>query len=173
MIGCPHCGTLNRRGSKYCGNCGERLDTVPSIHCPSCNGPNPIDSPLCEFCGAALVSPAEEGDTGLQPPSPSPEEPAEPEASEPAASSRPELPGWLYPRPAEQPERPDLSAGAPSPTPAEPPVEQEGNKHLRGIRGVLPTSDGWLSASLSRYLSSAAESGETLEPNPGLESSAG
>lgn len=171
MIDCPYCGTLNRRGSNYCSNCGERLDTVPSIHCPSCNGPNPLDSPLCEFCGAALVSPAEEDDTGVQPPSPSPEEPAErqPEVSEPVTSSRPELPVWLYPRPDRQPERPDLAAGVPSPTPAEPPVEQEGNKYLRGIRGVLPSSDGWLSASLSRYLSSAAQSGETVEPTPGLE----
>jgi hypothetical protein len=168
MIGCPYCGTLNRRGSKYCSNCGERLDTVPSIHCPSCNGLNPLGNSLCEFCGAALVSPAKEGDTGLQPTSPLPEEPAErePEGSEPVASSRPELPAWLYPRAAEQP---DLSAGVPSPTPVEPPVEQEGNKYLRGIRGVLPSSDGWLSASLSRYLSSAAQSGETVEPTPGLE----
>jgi len=171
MIGCTHCGTLNRRGSKYCGNCGERLDTVPSIHCPSCNGLNPLGNSLCEFCGAALLSPAEEDDTGVQPPLPSPEEPAErePEGSEPVTSSRPEPPAWLYPRPTEQPERPDLSAGVPSPTPAEPPVEQEGNKYLRGIRGVLPSSDGWLSASLSRYLSSAAQSGETVEPTPDLE----
>ena len=152
MIGCPHCGTLNRRGSKYCSNCGQRLDTIPGISCPSCNGPNSLGSTLCEFCGASLLPPAEEDDTGAQPSVPSPAAPAvsEREGLEPVMPARSALPSWLYPQPAEVPEEPELSAGVPSPIPAEPPAEQEANKYLRGIRGVLPSADVWLSSSMSR-----------------------
>jgi hypothetical protein len=162
MIDCPYCGNPNRKGSRYCSNCGQRLDTASVVYCPSCNGPNPPGNSLCEFCEAELTppAPAEEDKAGVQPPLPSPEEPAEsaPERPEPVVSSRPELPSWLYQRPAEEPVKPEPSAGVPSPMPAEPPAEEDGNKYLRGIRGVLPGAGVWLSSSISRSVSEGAGS---------------
>jgi hypothetical protein len=148
MVGCPDCGTLNRKGSKYCSNCGQRLDTVSALHCPSCDGANPPGSTSCEFCGASLRPAAggTEDDTSAQQPLESPEESAlcAPKIQEPVMSHRPELPSWLIEGPAEEPQKPDLSGGAPSTVSVEPGVEQKGNKYLRGIPGVLPSGDAWL-----------------------------
>jgi hypothetical protein len=162
MIDCPYCGDPNRKGSRYCSNCGQGLDTGSVVYCPSCNGPNPPGNSLCEFCEAELTPPAlaEEDETGVEPPLPPPEEPAEsaPERPEPAVSSRPELPSWLYQRPAEEPVKRERSAGVPSPIPAKSADEQEGNKYLRDIRGVLPDTDVWLSSSISRSVGEGAGS---------------
>jgi hypothetical protein len=164
MIDCPYCGNPNRKGSKYCSDCGKRLDTASVVYCPSCKGPNPPGNPLCQFCQAELTPPAlveeDEADAEVQPPLPTPEQPAESAAERPVpvTSSRPELPSWLYQRPAEEPVKPERSAGVPSPIRAEPADEQEGNKYLSGIRGVLPDTDVWLSSSISRFVSGGTDS---------------
>ncbi len=53
MIGCANCGTLNRAGSKFCSNCGQRLEPVPSIVCPACSRLSPPESTFCKFCGTS------------------------------------------------------------------------------------------------------------------------
>lgn len=144
MIGCTNCGTLNRKGSKYCSNCGQRLQTSPGIVCPACNRLNASDSAFCKYCGASL-------DTGMLTVSDGiPAEPAlEPEAmamsgdlvpaiSPPAA----ELPDWLYPEP-QQPAPGSSSAPHVTPSVANAPQGVE-SRYLKDIPGILPTADAWL-----------------------------
>lgn len=150
MIPCPGCGTRNRRGSKYCYHCGQRLDIVFDVSCPACDRLNPAGSIFCAFCGtkiadslagptpAAAVQPAE------QPPivPALPESVAEGQA--PAATPPRELPSWLYEGPAGQPEAAAAPSAEPSLAGAEASVE--GSKYLRDIPGVLPKTEGWLSS---------------------------
>jgi len=72
MIDCPHCGTSNRNGSRFCSNCGRRLERITEEE--TC-----VPS-TCPSEGAAA---AEEG-----------------ELEHPGAHARshPELPEWLYHR---------------------------------------------------------------------------
>lgn len=160
MITCPFCAAPNRRGSKYCSNCGERVDTIASIRCVSCDGPNPAGTVICQFCGLALVPAAEEDDTEVRPSLPPIEPLAESEvpSSDLTTSPQRQPPSWLYEGVAA--ERPEPPAPAMAP-PAEDQLyeEAEPNKHLRGISGVLPKEDGWVSSSLSRHLQSPAVGG--------------
>ena len=90
-----------------------------------------------------------EGARGAQQPSESREQPVEGEqkGSEPAKPSQRELPSWLYLQPTAQPKTPGPSAAMPPLPPTELPAEEERSKYLRGIRGVLPSADAWLSSS--------------------------
>jgi hypothetical protein len=167
MISCPHCGALNRKGSRYCGNCGQSLataDTIPgtpshrSGECPVCNGMNSVNSSHCTSCGATLPL---SGPVAEKPV----EEQSGPSLQEPAPAVRRELPPWLHP-PTEniretRPEAtPPTSAVEPAATLVLPrpgrgetsrptAVGLEASECLRGIRGVLPASDGWLASSIS------------------------
>ncbi|KPL25064.1 MAG: hypothetical protein AMJ93_01050 [Anaerolineae bacterium SM23_84] len=160
MVTCPYCAAPNRRGSKYCSNCGERVDTIASIRCISCDGPNPPGTVVCQFCGLTLVPAPEEDDTEVWPSPPSLEPLAESEVagSDSTTSPQRQPPSWLYEGTAEERPEPPPPATAP---PAEDQVheEEEPNKYLRGISGVLPREDGWVSSSLSRHLQSPAVSG--------------
>jgi len=153
MIGCPYCGIINRKGSNYCSNCGQRLDTVAIIHCPVCNAPNPSNSSLCAFCGTSLSPPVlAEGDVaGTRQP-----EESKPVDSRPAIESRPKVPPWLYEQPAEQFQE--------SARFVESSASEERSKYLKGIRGVLPSADGWLASSISRHLTYRSRVQETPKP---------
>ncbi len=168
MITCPFCAAPNRRGSKYCSNCGERVDTIASIRCVSCDGPNPAGTVICQFCGLALVPAAEEDDTEVVPSLPPIEPLAESEvpSSDLTTSPQRQPPSWLYEGVAAERPEPPPPAMAP---PAEDQVyeEAEPNKHLRGISGVLPKEDGWVSSSLSRHLQSPAVGGTGSPPAEG------
>ncbi len=168
MITCPFCAAPNRRGSKYCSNCGERVDTIASIRCVSCDGPNPAGTVICQFCGLALVPAAEEDDTEVWPSLPPIEPLAESEvpSSDLTTSPQRQPPSWLYEGVAAERPEPPPPAMAP---PAEDQVyeEAEPNKHLRGISGVLPKEDGWVSSSLSRHLQSPAVGGTGSPPAEG------
>lgn len=102
MIYCSHCGTQNREGSKYCGNCGARLAPPSGVVCPMCGTANKVESVFCNHCGARLVpltaapeAPAAPPIKGLslpaKPPAPIPEE-QPPAAPVPGES---ETPDWL------------------------------------------------------------------------------
>lgn len=154
MIGCANCGTLNRKGSKYCSNCGQRLEPVSGIVCPACDRLNALDHTVCQYCGAALAAPAlpgemapalaAEGSGGTPLATPMKEEPVQAGLESP----KPELPPWLYPprEPVEQaggePSVPTPVALPPLPAPST--TEQSDSKYLKGIRGVLPSADAWL-----------------------------
>jgi len=152
MIGCPYCGTLNRKGSRYCSKCGERLDTVPSTRCPSCNAPNLSSNEYCAFCGAVLNVTYEESGAGTPPSMPGSAPTVETEIAEGEmeASAAETLPSWLYEPPADE-EATIAPAAASSTVPEQ--EEPEPNRYLRGIGGVFPRTDGWLSQSLARHLS--------------------
>ena len=51
---CSKCGSDNRTGNKFCGDCGVPLVTI----CPQCGADNPPDKRFCGNCGAALTAPA-------------------------------------------------------------------------------------------------------------------
>jgi tetratricopeptide (TPR) repeat protein len=52
---CPNCGYENRRGAKFCIDCGQSLLT--ELLCPNCGKSNPPGSKFCQECGHALVEP--------------------------------------------------------------------------------------------------------------------
>jgi len=52
---CPKCQFENREKSKFCIECGNKLE----ISCPKCNNLNPAGSKFCEECGQRLSLPSE------------------------------------------------------------------------------------------------------------------
>ena len=63
-IKCPNCGTLNEIGTKFCKECGTRLEPVPApepavpveaaSHCHNCGAENPLGTKFCRECGAKM-----------------------------------------------------------------------------------------------------------------------
>lgn len=150
MILCPYCGTPNRRGSKYCSNCGQHLEAVSAITCAACERLNPPGSTYCAFCGA-LLTPAQRATesipgqymqswerTGTQ----------ELESMKPAPHR--ELPSWLYEQPTIPSEAASQSSFAQVAT-VQKSVEEQ-SKYLLGIQGILPNTDVWLLSSMQRAL---------------------
>jgi hypothetical protein len=164
MIECAHCGTQNRKGSKFCSNCGQRLDIVPDGVCGTCSRLSPPGSAFCQFCGAALPAadpprlqgPAGAGAKsqqlcGASGPAPLGETAAAvPEATIPSELSElrqsagqdsgkglaRRVPSWLYGA---------KSGAAVAPIPnVEPDHAQSKNKYLEGIGDVLVPAEAWL-----------------------------
>ncbi len=54
MIYCPNCGTANREGSKYCNQCGARLNPEEGVRCQICGTVNSPENERCVNCGALL-----------------------------------------------------------------------------------------------------------------------
>lgn len=52
MIVCANCGTANRDGSRFCNECGVRLDSP--LRCGACGGPNPAAAKFCSNCGIPI-----------------------------------------------------------------------------------------------------------------------
>jgi hypothetical protein len=162
MIGCPYCGTMNRKGSRYCGKCGERLDTIPSTHCPSCNAPNLSGNEGCAFCGASLTVPQEVPEPVIAPTPPAPEPTEEPATPEPEGESPAdeEVPSWLYELPPDEEEEiVPVAAGPAVPEPG----DSTGNRYLEDISGALPKTAGWLSRTLARHSPTGDDPGEPPE----------
>lgn len=68
MQRCTHCGKVNREGSLFCQDCGQRLSapdpktppaanaaTVAGVMCASCHTANPPGMNFCKMCGAPLA----------------------------------------------------------------------------------------------------------------------
>jgi membrane protease subunit (stomatin/prohibitin family) len=51
-ISCPNCKTMNDVGTKFCKECGTKLETV--ILCPKCNTPLPPSAKFCPNCGEKM-----------------------------------------------------------------------------------------------------------------------
>ncbi len=47
---CPVCGVENRKGAKFCNECGHKFD----ITCPKCHTSNRVGSKFCDECGYDL-----------------------------------------------------------------------------------------------------------------------
>ncbi|MBI2845872.1 MAG: zinc ribbon domain-containing protein [Chloroflexi bacterium] len=91
-IWCPVCGTANREGSKFCNNCGARLEAEEGVRCPMCGHFNPPELEICSNCGARLkplVAPSGEEETS-EPIAESTSEPTghEPELAEPIGEEK-------------------------------------------------------------------------------------
>ncbi|MEA3375662.1 MAG: zinc ribbon domain-containing protein [Chloroflexota bacterium] len=54
MIYCPNCGTANRKGSRFCSECGKSLPST-GTRCPMCGTINPVSNVYCEACTARLL----------------------------------------------------------------------------------------------------------------------
>lgn len=164
MIACPSCGARNRRGSKYCCGCGQRLDIVFNVSCPACDRLNPGGSAFCAFCGAKLHSPLAAGEPAAEQPAQMLQEPleSESESAEPAARLPRELPSWLYEQPVAHPEAAAVPSDVSSPAAAKPPLEE--SKYLNDIPGALPRTQGWLSSIPKPGVTSAAD--QALQSKP-------
>jgi class 3 adenylate cyclase/tetratricopeptide (TPR) repeat protein len=57
-VDCASCGHENPQTSRFCGDCGARLEIV----CPACSRPNPPRNRFCNDCGQSL----DESATGSQ-----------------------------------------------------------------------------------------------------------
>jgi len=55
MIHCPKCGAANRRGSRFCNECGELLPMRTALRCPMCGAMNSIGNVYCDKCNARLL----------------------------------------------------------------------------------------------------------------------
>ena len=56
VIICPHCGTQNPEGQKFCGNCGKSLAPVKTVNCPNCGTENPETNKFCSNCGKPIIT---------------------------------------------------------------------------------------------------------------------
>ena len=140
MIECAHCGTQNRKASKYCSNCGRCLDVVPDTACRVCSRLSSPGSAFCQFCGAALAAAGPLRETGAAVPevAAASEEAELRQSAGQGASKGParRVPSWLY----------GAKSGAEAaPVPGvEPGHAQPKHKYLEGIGDVLATADAWL-----------------------------
>src|SRR6266540_2704417 len=50
---CPSCGSENREGAKFCGECSASL--VAALAFPSCGTANPKGRKFCDSCGQPLA----------------------------------------------------------------------------------------------------------------------
>ncbi len=53
LIKCPKCLGENRKGARYCNDCGHKLDAT----CPKCHASNRITSKFCDECGFEFQRP--------------------------------------------------------------------------------------------------------------------
>jgi len=61
MMPCPGCGGGVPVGSKFCANCGAKIEVpqqpppqAAAAHCPSCGSPVPPGGRFCASCGNPL-----------------------------------------------------------------------------------------------------------------------
>jgi Double zinc ribbon len=53
---CPSCGSDNREGAKFCGECAAPL--TAALACRSCGTANPKGRKFCDSCGQPLAEPS-------------------------------------------------------------------------------------------------------------------
>lgn len=196
MISCSKCGTLNRDGSKFCNNCGERLRTASGgttmltngIICPKCGTLNRVENVFCSNCGTHLLplSGSGQSDKPSAPPikglslptkstSPSsPDETAVPIDAAPGEQSAPEEAAPTEPGEpvASQYEIPDWLARLRAAPPESEAEELSGEAPSSDqvpdwIRALQQTPDE--TAAESSGAQETAESGEIIEPSTPFE----
>lgn len=64
VVICFQCKNENQKGSKFCNNCGAKLQNA----CPNCGSNNPENSAFCSQCGSNLIhQAAQEAETVVSP----------------------------------------------------------------------------------------------------------
>ncbi|MBC7249184.1 MAG: SPFH domain-containing protein [Anaerolineae bacterium] len=53
-IACPQCGNQVPAGSKFCNNCGAKLEAAGKLFCSQCGAELPPGSKFCSNCGAKV-----------------------------------------------------------------------------------------------------------------------
>lgn len=144
MIYCPDCGTANRGGSKYCNECGCRLEPPPH-KCPACDALNPAGSEACAACGAGLLSAP--GSAPEQAVLPGLEDAYTPTSPPPSAA----LPAWLQ----------EISSPPEAGAPREAPVGGTDSSALR----LAPAGRGSGEPYLGREREPGADTGSTEGPS--------
>jgi hypothetical protein len=134
MVYCGACGTANRETSKFCNNCGARLQTVSGVVCPMCSAANPLESVFCNSCGARLVPliAANEPESKTPPPIkgislPTKQTPSATPAPPPSGADQ------TQPLPARAPEEPVRIA--------EPPREESVEDWVARLRETMPEAE--------------------------------
>src|ERR671924_1307074 len=61
-VTCASCGRLNRRGRKFCAECGSPL----AVACQTCGAANEPDERFCGECGTALTAAPAPAQTGIE-----------------------------------------------------------------------------------------------------------
>ena len=56
VIQCPKCDSKNPSGTRFCGECGEKLQTQPKIICSNCKAELPHIAKFCGQCGQKVES---------------------------------------------------------------------------------------------------------------------
>lgn len=51
---CKSCGMENTPGTKFCAECGTKLENPSSSFCPDCGAKNPPGTKFCRECGTKL-----------------------------------------------------------------------------------------------------------------------
>jgi len=54
VVLCSNCGSQNKVGAKFCGNCGKSLAPVAKIICPKCGAAMPETMKFCGNCGSPM-----------------------------------------------------------------------------------------------------------------------
>lgn len=56
-VSCPSCKTGNPVGTKFCKECGAKLEPQEpaTVKCPACGVENPPDTKFCRECGGKLL----------------------------------------------------------------------------------------------------------------------
>src|SRR5262245_51456370 len=71
---CPQCRHVNPSGTKFCGECGTKLQAL----CPACQTANPPTNKFCSECGQRLAQPsAAPVPTAAPAPAPAPAAPSD------------------------------------------------------------------------------------------------
>ena len=50
---CPHCGSSQDSGAKFCDDCGAAI--IKERTCPKCDNTNDVDAKFCDNCGQELT----------------------------------------------------------------------------------------------------------------------
>lgn len=56
-VRCPQCGVPGKPGQKFCGECGQKINTEDPSKCRGCGTQNSPGQKFCAGCGAKLVPP--------------------------------------------------------------------------------------------------------------------
>lgn len=157
---CADCGAENAEGSKFCGQCGARLEQK----CPNCGETVPPSNKFCPSCGTRLTAPSTAAEPAAAPPSVAPAQTTRP--VQPVAPAAPPPAAQSYSQPTYGPPAPP-SYGPPPPPAAPaygpPPAPAYAPPAYDVCSGPAPAAGYGFSAT-----STAADSGYVAGPTAGL-----
>ena len=55
VVVCPHCGSRNPTGNKFCGSCGKEIAQKKTVACANCGAHVPEGNKFCGSCGNSMT----------------------------------------------------------------------------------------------------------------------